>query len=44
MIVDGDLLKEDEIGKEETDRPFIGAKNRSKLMAIKEVYISLDCV
>ena len=38
MIEDGDLLKEDEIGKEETDRPFTGVRNRSKLTAIKEVY------
>ena len=38
LIEDGDLLKEDEIGLEESDRPFTAARNRNKSVAIKEVY------
>ena len=38
LIEDGDLLKEDEIGLEESDRPFTAARNRNKPVAIKEVY------
>ena len=38
LIEDGDLFKEDSIGTEENDRPFTGAKNRTKLISIKEVY------
>ena len=35
LIEDGDLLKQDEIGSEEYDRPFSNLKNRQKLVAIK---------
>ena len=37
LIEDGDLLKEDEIGSEKYDMPFTAARNRNKLVAIKEV-------
>ena len=32
------LLKEDEIGSEESDRSITSARSRNKLVAIKEVY------
>ena len=32
------MFKEDEIGLEESERPFSAARNRDKLRAIKEVY------
>ena len=38
LIEDGDLFKEDEIGSEESDRSFTSARDRDKLVAIKEVY------
>ena len=38
LIEDRDLLKEEDIGSEEHDRPFSNLKNRHKLVAIKEVY------
>ena len=37
LIEDGDLLKQDEIDPEEYDRPFSAAKNRQKLVVIKEI-------
>ena len=38
LTEDEDLLKEDEIGSEKSDRPFTSTRNRNKLVAIKEVY------
>ena len=38
LVEDGDLLKEEAIGSEESDRPFTIANRRAKLIAIKEVY------
>ena len=38
LIEDGYLLKQDEIGSENHDRPFSAAKKRKKLVAKKEVY------
>ena len=38
LVEDGDLLKEEEIGFEENDRPFTAVRNRNKLVVIKEVY------
>ena len=35
MIEDGDIFKEDEIGTEENDRPFVVANRRNRLIAIK---------
>ena len=37
LIEDGDLFKEDEIGKE-INRPFMAETTRNKLRGIKEVY------
>ena len=38
LIEDGDLLKQDKIGSEVYDMLFSAAKNRQKLVTIKEVY------
>ena len=38
LVKDGDLLKDEETGSKENDRYFTAARNRNKLVVIKEVY------